>query len=85
MASISSIFEFILPKKKAKTDGNAYTDTYRPGNSNTLTAPDYQEHIKDLYDNRISQNSNELLQELFLSAAKHNQDYGEQQSVRLYL
>lgn len=65
MASISSIFEFILPKKKAKTDGNAYTDSYRPGNSNTLTAPDYMEHIKDLYDNRIGTNSNELLKELF--------------------
>lgn len=63
--SISSLFEFILPKKKAKTDGNAYTDTYRPGNANTLTAPTYMEHVNDLYDNRISTNSNELLQDLF--------------------
>lgn len=65
MASISSIFEFVLPKKKAKTDGNAYTDTYRPGSNSTLTAPDYMEHIKDLYDNRASTDSNELLQDLF--------------------
>lgn len=65
MASISSIFEFVLPKKKAKTDGNAYTDTYRPGSNSTLTAPDYMEHIEDLYDNRASTDSNELLQDLF--------------------
>lgn len=65
MATISSIFEFILPKKKAKTDGNAYTNTYRPGNTNTLSAPSYMEHIEDLYDTRVSTDSNELLQELF--------------------
>ena len=65
MASISSLFEFILPKKKAKTDGNAYTNTYRPGNSNTLSTPDYMEHIEDLYDSRVSTDSNALLQDLF--------------------
>lgn len=65
MASIGKLFEFILPKKKAKTDGNAYTDTYRPGNAATLTAPDYREHLEDLYDTRINSNSNELLQDLF--------------------
>lgn len=66
MAGISSLFEFILPTKKAKTDGNAYTDTYRPGGSaSTLTAPDYMEHIEDLYDTRVSEDSNELLQNLF--------------------
>ena len=65
MASISSLFEFILPKKKAKTDGNAYTNTYRPGNANTLTAPTYMEHSEDLYDSRVSTDSNELLQSLF--------------------
>ena len=65
MASVSSIFEFILPKKKAKTDGNAYTDTYRPGNTNTLTTPAYLEHADDLYDSRAVTNSNELLQNLF--------------------
>ncbi|MBP5468409.1 MAG: hypothetical protein J6Z11_04110 [Candidatus Riflebacteria bacterium] len=65
MASISKLFEFILPKKKAKTDGNAYTNTYRPGNATTLTAPDYREHLEDLYDTRINSDSNELLQDLF--------------------
>lgn len=65
MVSISSLFEFLLPTKKAKTDGNAYTDTYRPGSTSTLTAPDYMEHIEDLYTNRTSQDSNELLQNLF--------------------
>lgn len=65
MASISKLFEFILPKKKAKTDGNAYTNTYRPGSATTLTAPDYREHLEDLYDTRINNDSNELLQDLF--------------------
>lgn len=65
MASISSLFEFILPKKKAKTDGNAYTNTYRPGNSNVLSAPNYMEHIEDLYDNRVNTDSNALLKDLF--------------------
>ena len=65
MASVSSIFEFILPKKKAKTDGNAYTNTFRPGSSNTLSAPQYMEHLNDLYDTRAATDSNELLQELF--------------------
>lgn len=65
MVSVSKLFEFILPKKKAKTDGNAYTVTYRPGNANTLTAPTYMEHIEDLYDTRVATDSNELLQDLF--------------------
>jgi hypothetical protein len=65
MVSVSKLFEFILPKKKAKTDGNAYTVTYRPGNTNTLTAPTYMEHIEDLYDTRVATDSNELLQDLF--------------------
>lgn len=64
--SIKSLFEIVLPKKKAKTDGQAYTDTYRPGNASTLTAPNYMEHIEDLYDNRISQSSKELLKNLFI-------------------
>lgn len=65
MASINKLFEFILPKKKAKTDGNAYTTTYRPGNAETLSAPNYMEHITDLYDTRVYTASTELLQELF--------------------
>jgi hypothetical protein len=65
MAAISKLFEFILPKKKARTDGNAYTDTYRAGRTDTLTAPGYMEHIEDLYDNRVASDSNELLQDLF--------------------
>lgn len=64
--SIGTLFEFILPKKKAKTDGQAYTVTYRPGSNSTLTAPDYMEHTQDIYDNRVSQSSKELLQNLFI-------------------
>lgn len=65
MVSVSKLFEFVLPKKKAKTDGNAYTDSYRPGNTNTLTSPTYMEHIQDLYDNRVASDSNTLLKDLF--------------------
>lgn len=67
MAKLSSMLDFILPKKKAKADGTAYTDTYRANNTAVLTAPDYRDHLQDLYTNRQSQDSKELLQSLFVN------------------
>lgn len=66
MASISKMFEFILPTKKAKAGGQSYTETYRSGNEAVLSAPDYTEFREDLFNSRQSSNSKELLQNLFI-------------------
>ncbi len=66
MANITKMFEFILPKKKAKAGGDSYTNTFRPGNGDVLAVPDYREHLTDLFDTRQSSDSKELLQELFV-------------------
>lgn len=61
------IIEFILPTKKTRSEGTSVTNTYKSGNAETLASPSYRDHLEDLYSTRQSQNSNELLKNLFIT------------------
>lgn len=63
--NLSKLFEFILPKKKQKAGGVAYTDTYDDSKKDSvLDVPEYVEHLNDISETRLSQNSIELIEEL---------------------
>lgn len=63
--NLSKLFEFILPKKKQKAGGTSYTDTYDESKKdNTLDLPDYVEHLNDIADTRLTENSIKLIEEL---------------------
>lgn len=61
----SQIAQIILPKKAAKPDGVANSPTFQSNNAaNVLTAPQYQEHLTDIFTTRASSNSKELIDSL---------------------
>lgn len=63
--NLSKLFEFIAPKWKTKAGGVSQTDTFDPSNTTeALTLPDYTEHLTDIQDSRLSDNSLELIKEL---------------------
>lgn len=56
-------FNFVLPKKKQKAGGDSATPGYNP--SNVLRAvPGYDSHRQDLFDNRLSDDSRSLVNQL---------------------
>lgn len=63
--NINKLFDFILPKKKSSAGGTSYTDTFDPTRtSDTLDMPDYVEHLNDISETRLTDNSIELVAEL---------------------
>lgn len=64
-SSSSKLFSYILPTKLAKAGGTSVTDTYKAGNAEVLSAPNYYEHLTDIYTSRHSSNSQTLLKDLF--------------------
>lgn len=63
--TLSKLFEFILPKGKTKSGGVSQTNTYDPSNvTEPLGLPDYTEHLVDIQDSRLSDNSMELIKTL---------------------
>lgn len=63
--NLSKLFEFILPKKKQKAGGVSYTDTYDDSKKDSvLDVPEYVEHLNDISETRLTQNSIELIEEL---------------------
>ena len=63
--NLNKLFDFILPKKKTSAGGTSYTDTFDPTRTNdTLDMPDYVEHLNDISETRLTDNSIELVAEL---------------------
>lgn len=61
---LSNLFEFILPKGKTKAGGVGQTNTFDPSNvTEPLSLPEYTEHLKDIQETRLSDNSLELIKE----------------------
>ena len=67
MASKSrSLLSVILPKKRGNGKGVSYTNTFDPNaQGGTVTAPDYRDHLTDIFTTRASDNSGDLLRNLF--------------------
>lgn len=64
MANI--LTDILVPKKRPNPKGTAYTSTFNPSQTQTaLSLPNFQMHLQDIFDNRISQNSKDLLKDLF--------------------
>jgi hypothetical protein len=67
-STLKKLFDFILPPKSNKSGGNSYTDTYDPSNTTqTLTLPEYQQHLSDIAETRLSENSQELIKQMMVS------------------
>jgi hypothetical protein len=77
---ISNLIQKVLPPKKPKAGGTSHTPTYNPQNTaNTLSLPQYQEHLQDIFTTRSQQDSRALLNELF----RHDSDISA--TVNAYL
>lgn len=66
MALSDAIFKIIPYKKKPKDGGQSLTSTYNPSSTQTaLSAPNYRDHIEDIFTDRIALDSQDLLKKLF--------------------
>jgi hypothetical protein len=65
MASVLDTLKIILPKAKAKKVSTSTTSTFS-GNGQVIGAPQYREHLDDVFESRIADNSRDLLEELFI-------------------
>lgn len=77
MGIFDQFLNIVVPNKRLKPDGVGITPTHSlTSPNNVLTAPQYQEHLTDLFSSRQADNSQTLLQSLFrhdpdVSAAVH--------------
>ena len=63
---LDSILRVVAPKR-LKPRGSASTSTYQPSNADqVLSAPDYRDHVIDLFSSRASDDSRVLLKKLFV-------------------
>lgn len=64
--NLDSLLQIVLPKRKANEKGSAYTNTYNPTSTQSaLSAPTYRAHLTDIFTNRVSQDSRDLMKDLF--------------------
>lgn len=74
--AVLSIPEILLPKKRANPKGSSQTNTYTGQANSVLSSQDYRAHLKDIFTDRVSNDSRALLASLFkydsdISAAVH--------------
>lgn len=63
---LGSALQIVLPKGKPAEAGTAVTNTYNASAvDQVLGAPDYRSHLKNLFDTRQAENSQDLMRELF--------------------
>lgn len=64
--NLKNLQSVVLPRKRANPKGTSNTSTFNPQQTDqVLSAQDYRAHTQDLFTNRISQDSRELLKDLF--------------------
>jgi len=64
--ALDSILKVVFPRRM-KPKGTAQTNTYSADRTDqVLSAPDYRDHLKDLFNTRQSESSQSLLKELFV-------------------
>lgn len=64
-STLNKVTQLILPKKKANEKGVAYTNTYNPTATTTvLSAPNYRNHLTDLFTSRQQSDSRVLMKDL---------------------
>jgi hypothetical protein len=64
--NIQSLSNIVLPKRRANPKGSSSTSTFNPQQTDqVLSAQDYRAHLVDLFTDRASLDSRELLNKLF--------------------
>lgn len=72
MATLSNLLQIIAPKKKAKKQGTAITPTHNPSSpQNPLPVPQYRDHLTDVFNSRLTEDSRALVKQLAL----HDPDF----------
>lgn len=56
-----------LPKSKAKKGASQSTTPTYDGSGNTLALPNYREHLEDIFDNRVADNTQVLIETLIFN------------------
>ncbi len=63
--NLPTLTQILLPKRKPNPKGTAYTTTFQPGNANSvLSAPAYRDHLTDIFDSRVTNDSRVLMKDL---------------------
>lgn len=64
--NIQSLQNIVLPRKRANPKGSSSTSTFNPQQTDqVLAAQDFRAHLKDIFTDRVSQDSRQLLKDLF--------------------
>lgn len=64
--NIPSLEQILLPKKKGNPKGVSSTSTFNPNQTGVvLSAPTYRDHLDDIFVDRVSQDSREIMKDLF--------------------
>lgn len=64
---IGNLLSIVLPKKKANPGGRSVSGTYNPQNPNqVLSTPQYTDHLIDVSDTRLADDSRSLVKHLFV-------------------
>lgn len=65
--ALAKAVQVILPKGKVKAKGSAQTATFRVDQKGkVLTAPDYRQHLKDIFTERSANDSRDLIETLLI-------------------
>lgn len=65
--ALAKAVQVILPKGKMKAKGTSQTATYRADQKGkVLTAPDYRQHLKDIFTERTLNDSRDLIESLLI-------------------
>lgn len=64
--TLSNLLTVLVPKRKSKAGGQANTATYNPQQpAQVLTLPQYQDHLIDIFETRVSDDSRDLIKYMF--------------------
>lgn len=65
--SLQTVFQVLTPKRLPNPKGTANSPTFDPANNaNVLSAPQYREHLEDIFTTRASSDSRDLIRNLLV-------------------
>ena len=63
--NITSLTQILVPKKRPNPKGTSFTSTFQPANTTSvLSPPGFRNHLTDIFETRVSQDSRALLKDL---------------------
>ena len=65
--TLQTVYQVIAPKRLPNPKGTANSPTFDPSNNqNVLSAPQYREHLEDIFTTRASSDSRDLIRNLIV-------------------